>query len=113
MKFIPAILLVVLLASTGYSQKIPASVEAASEKSKVHFFPNPASTTITFEFAVPIERGYSLQVYSFLGRQVATVAVVNNRVSVNVSDLMRGVYVFQLRDNNGRVIASNKFQVSR
>jgi hypothetical protein len=112
-KHLSAILLVLLLTTVGYSQKIPAAVEFAVEKSKVNFFPNPATTTITFQFSIPIEKGYSLQVYSFLGRQVATVPVVNSRVSMNVSELMRGVYVFQLRDNNGRVLASNKFQVSR
>jgi len=31
---------------------------------------------------------------------------------VNVSDFYRGVYIFQLRDKNGRMIDSGKFQVS-
>jgi hypothetical protein len=61
----------------------------------------------------PVERGSSLQVYSFLGRQVATVPVNAQRVTVNISDYFRGIYVFQLRSPNGKVVETNKFQVSR
>jgi hypothetical protein len=32
---------------------------------------------------------------------------------VNLSDFIRGVYIFQLRDQNGKVVDSGKFQVSK
>jgi hypothetical protein len=112
-KPISVILVFLLVCVSSFSQKTPSQVTPVSSRSSIHFYPNPASTTINFEFAMPVERGFSLQVFSFLGRQVLSVPVSSSRVSLNVSDLFKGVYVFQLRDANGRVVASNKFQVSR
>lgn len=77
------------------------------------FYPNPASTNINFEFKTPVEKGYTLQIFSFLGRSISIIPVSSARVSVHVGDLFKGVYVFQLRDATGHIVASNKFQVSR
>ena len=86
---------------------------AANEVKSIKFYPNPASTTITFELKEPVERGTVLQVFNFLGRQVLTIPISGNRLSVNVTDLIKGVYIFQLRTSNGRILETNKFQVSR
>lgn len=91
----------------------PVATPVSAQKTIVKFFPNPAVNFITFEMKEPVERGASLQVYSFLGRQVASVPVNAQRVTVNVSDYFRGIYVFQLRLPNGKVVETNKFQVSR
>ena len=97
----------------AFTQKSLLQVGGAQEVKSVRFFPNPASTTITFEFAEIVEKGYSLQVFSFLGRQVLTVPVTGSRISLNVTDFMKGVYIFQVRNSSGRIVATNKFQVSR
>jgi hypothetical protein len=83
------------------------------EKSLVKFFPNPAINFINFEFREMPPSGSSLQVYSFLGRQVAIVPVNAKRITVNVSELFRGIYVFQVITPSGKVFETNKFQVSR
>jgi hypothetical protein len=88
-------------------------VSAAGDEKTIRFYPNPASSTINFEFKEQVERGSVLQVYSFLGRLVLSIPVSGNRVTVNVSDLIKGVYVFQLKGANGRIAETNKFQVSR
>lgn len=80
---------------------------------QVRFYPNPAVNFITFEIKEPVDRGTTIQVYSFLGRKVASVPVNSQKVSVNVSDYFRGVYVFQLRSPNGKIVETNKFQVNR
>lgn len=77
------------------------------------FFPNPAVNFITFEFRENPPSGSSLQVFSFLGRQVAIAPVNAKRITVNVSELFRGVYVFQVRTPSGKVLETNKFQVNR
>jgi hypothetical protein len=84
-----------------------------NNKVQVHFYPNPASNFINFEFKEPLEPGAMLQVFSFLGRQVASVPVQSQRVTVNVSGYFRGIYVFQLRLPSGKVVETNKFQVNR
>jgi hypothetical protein len=102
-----------LFSLVSFSQKSLGEFAGASEKTNVRFFPNPASTTITFEFNAVAEKGYNIRIYSFLGRQVLALPVTGSRISVNVTDLMKGVYVFQVRDASGRIVATNKFQVSR
>ena len=97
----------------AFSQKSLLQIGGTQEVKSVRFFPNPASTTITFEFAEIVEKGYSLQIYSFLGRQLVTVPLTASRISINVTDFMKGVYIFQVRNSSGRIVATNKFQVSR
>jgi hypothetical protein len=79
----------------------------------VKFYPNPAVNFITFEIKEPVERGTVLQVYSFLGRQLSSLPVNAQRVTLNLAEYFRGVYVFQLRAPSGKVLETNKFQVSK
>ena len=113
MKHFSLIALLIFLSVGVFAQKTLPQSSGAPEVKNIRFFPNPASTTINFEFNSPVEKGFSLQIFSFLGRQVLTVPVTGSRISVNVSDLMKGVYIFQVRSANGRILATNKFQVSR
>ena len=113
MKNLLLISFLILLSAAAYSQKILPQAAGVQEVKSIRFFPNPASTIVTFEFTEALEKGYSLQVYSFLGRQVLTVPVTGSRISINVTDFIKGVYIFQVRNSNGRIVATNKFQVSR
>jgi hypothetical protein len=102
-----------LVSTASFAQKSLGQFAGTQQKSSVRFFPNPASTNITFEFNSIAEKGCNLHIYSFLGRQVLSIPVTGSRVSVNLTDLIKGVYVFQVKDANGRILATNKFQVSR
>ncbi len=86
---------------------------AATDTKVVKFYPNPAVSFITFDIQRPIEKGYVIQIYNFLGRQVLTYAVSSNKVTVPLDNLFRGVYIFQLRDKSGNIVESNKFQVNK
>jgi hypothetical protein len=35
------------------------------------------------------------------------------RMSVNLADYSRGIYIYQLRDRSGRMVESGKFQVAK
>jgi hypothetical protein len=83
------------------------------EHKVVKFYPNPAVSYITFELVKEINRSYTLQIYSFLGKKVKDVQDVNAKTTVNVSDLNRGIYTFQLKDEGGRVTDSGMFQVNK
>jgi hypothetical protein len=114
MKFIVVIVLLFSFYATGVGQKTwKEGTAPVSEKAMIRFYPNPATSIINFEFKIPVYSGYTLQVFSFLGRKVLTVLVTNTKTSVNNSELNRGIYVFQLRDTNGRIVESNKFQVNK
>lgn len=79
----------------------------------VRFYPNPATTTVTFDFQKTYENGFSIQVYNFMGKKVYELKNMPQRTTVNLSDFNRGVYIYQLRDRTGRMIESGRFQVSR
>lgn len=104
-----------MLCSTLLAQKPEEGTPAPQDAPKTicKFFPNPAVNFVTFEFKEEQERGTVIQVYSFLGRLVATVPVNSRRLTLNVTDYFRGIYVFQIRTPNGKVIETNKFQVNR
>lgn len=94
----------------AFSQKNGAQ-NGVDENKVVKFYPNPASDVITFDIKHIVEKGYSIQIYNFLGRQVLVVPISTTHITVPLIDLFRGIYVFQLRDKSGTIIESNKFQV--
>lgn len=111
-KVVTTILLTFCLSGALYAQKGKVGDLAVSDK-QVHFYPNPASAFINFEFRNPVEKGTILQVYSFLGRKMANINVNSRRMTVTLNDYITGIYVFQVRDAAGRLVETNKFQVSR
>ena len=80
---------------------------------QLRFYPNPATSVVTFDFLKGYEKGYSLHVYNFLGRRVHETRNVPPKTSVTLTDFSRGIYIYQLVDRNGKVVQSGKFQVSR
>jgi hypothetical protein len=80
----------------------------------VRFYPNPATTVINFDFQKSYEQGYSIQVFNaILGRKMHDQVNIPERMSINLSDFPRGMYIYQLRDKSGRMVESGKFQVAK
>ena len=80
----------------------------------VKFYPNPATTVINFDFQKAYEKGYSIQIYNFMGgRKMYELNNIAERTTINLADFTRGVYIYQLRDKTGRLVESGKFQVSK
>lgn len=107
--YIVSIILLTTLQSKGQAS---APVSPASVVRVVKFYPNPAVSQITFDFAQNLDKSYSFQIYDFVGKKVLDIPAVNQKTVVNVTDYYRGVYIFQLKDKNGRMVDSGKFQVS-
>lgn len=76
-------------------------------------YPNPAISFIKFEFLKNYEKGYTLQVINFIGRQVYEVKNVTPTTTLDLSPYNRGVYIYQLKDASGKIVESGKFQVAR
>ena len=79
----------------------------------IKFYPNPATSIINFDFQNGYDKNYTFQIFSFLGKKVYELNNVTPKNIVNLTDFYRGIYIFQLRDRNGKVIDSGKFQVSK
>lgn len=80
----------------------------------LHFYPNPAVSSINFEFEKGFDKGYTIQVYNFLGnKKMYDGAITAQRMTLDLSEYTRGVYIYQLRDKTGKITESGKFQVSK
>ena len=80
----------------------------------VRFYPNPATSFITFEdFSKKYDKNYTIQLFNFLGKKVYEFTLADQKNIVNLSDFFRGIYIFQLRDPSGKIVESGKFQVNK
>lgn len=77
----------------------------------VQCYPNPANTVINFEFNKTTEKNLTLSVFNFIGKRVDEIRVTNSRVVINLDQYFRGLYFYQLKNREGRVLESGKFQV--
>jgi hypothetical protein len=74
-------------------------------------YPIPATTAINFDFLYGYDKSFSLQIYNFMGKKVNEVNKVPPRINIPLDDFYRGIYIYQLRDKDGKIIDSGKFQV--
>jgi hypothetical protein len=79
----------------------------------VKLYPNPAVAYITFDLQKSYEKGLSLEVYNFLGKRMYESQNVIEKTIIDLAEFNRGVYIYHLRDQSGKVIESGKFQVSK
>ncbi|MEO9020498.1 MAG: T9SS type A sorting domain-containing protein [Ginsengibacter sp.] len=88
------------------------TVRTANDITKtVKFYPNPATSFINFEFDKNYDNSYSLLIFNFIGKKIEEIKVTDKKMTVSLSDYYRGIYVFQLRDKQGSIVESGKFQV--
>ncbi len=107
------LLLILLIGFSAHFTHAQSRAGSAAE-AIVRFYPNPAVSVVTFDFQKGFEKGYSLQVYNFpQGKKVYEAKNMAQRTTINLAEFNRGMYIYQLRDRNGRMVESGKFQVSR
>jgi hypothetical protein len=112
-RILPILSLILLTAihSQGQSSRNNSSPDAAERIIKL--YPNPATSYITFDMQKTYERGLSIQVYNFLGKKMYENQNIAEKITVDLAEFNRGVYIYHLRDQSGKIIESGKFQVSR
>ena len=107
------ILGMILFFSLAANSQSRILAESSTQNRAIKFYPNPAISYIVFEFQHSYEKNLNLQVINFLGRKVFEQNNISSKTTLNLNDFYRGVYIFQLRDPNGKVVESGKFQVSK
>ncbi|MCU0435867.1 MAG: T9SS type A sorting domain-containing protein [Bacteroidia bacterium] len=83
----------------------------AANAAQITFYPNPASETVTLEWAVPAETVAEVRVMDVTGRQVIAQNVAASNTSLNVSALPQGLYVCQFV-LNGEVVKTERLVVN-
>lgn len=79
----------------------------------VKFYPNPATSFITFDFQKEFDKSYTFQIFNFLGKKVYDITNLTPKTVVNLNEFYRGVYIFQIRDKAGKIVDTGRFQVSK
>jgi len=96
---------------TSFAQNKPGTDAIATQVKYIKFYPNPAISTINFDFQKGYDKFLSLEIYNFMGKKVYDVKNIPARLNVNLQGFYRGIYIYQLRDKNGSILESGKFQV--
>ena len=112
MRIFYILLSIILLTSTQAKSQAKGPMSDPDHK-VIKFYPNPAISYITFELVKEPNKTYSLQIFSFLGRKVKEEQEIMDKKTVNLSDLPRGLYIFQVKDLSGRITDSGTFQINK
>jgi len=113
MRIFYILLSIILLSTTQAKSQAKGPLPETDHKVVKKFYPNPAVSYIIFEIDKEPNQTYTLQIYSFLGKIVKNIPNIVDHYSVNLSDLYRGLYTFQLKDQSGRVTDSGIFQLNK
>lgn len=118
LKTFTLILFTLLCASTlpAWSQSkssLPSGTGPEGENANkvVKAYPNPATTKIYFEIQRNNDRVYEIIVYNFLGKKVDHLKNLANRTALPLDNYYSGLYIFQLREKDGTLVESGKFNV--
>ena len=79
----------------------------------IRFYPNPATSVINFDFQKNVDKSYSLQIFNFMGKKVYELKNLSSKMNIELNDFYRAIYIFQLKDKNGSILESGKFQVNK
>lgn len=111
-RVLPILSFILLTTFLSQGQEIRNISTDASQRI-MKLYPNPAVSFIKFDFQKNYEKGYTLQVINFIGRQVNEVKNINASTTLDLTSYTRGVYIYQLKNQSGKIVESGKFQVSR
>ena len=77
----------------------------------IKFYPNPATSFINFDFLRNYDVNHTLSIFNFMGKKIIEIKNTPSRINLNLVDFFRGIYIYQLRDKNGNIMETGKFQV--
>ena len=77
----------------------------------IKFYPNPATTSINFEFQRSFDKSISFEIYSFIGKRIYEIKAPSLRITIDLNDFFRGIYYYKVVDKSGRIMDSGKFLV--
>ncbi|MEO6819025.1 MAG: T9SS type A sorting domain-containing protein [Ginsengibacter sp.] len=107
-------ILLLLFAGLHFNANAQSKKTLVAETDKtVRFYPNPAISYINFEFEKNYDNNNSLIIYNFLGKKILEQKIGEQKINVSLTNFFRGIYIFQLCDQQGKVIESGKFQVAK
>ncbi len=112
-RILPILSFILLIATQSQGQSSRTTPGSETSDRIIKLYPNPATTSITFDLQKGYEKGMSIQIYSFLGKKMYDVPNAPQKSTINLSEFNRGLYMYHLLDATGKVVESGKFQVTK
>lgn len=82
------------------------------DRPEIYAFPNPSFGLVRFQLTSLNDGKYKLKVFNILGSPIREMEVMvddpRETVSMDLSDLQRGTYLFRLVDSNGKTIKTKR-----
>ncbi len=83
------------------------------EKSQTTVYPNPALAFVRIQHNHAGKEPIKLIIYNFLGKKQMEITRPATTLQLDLSDFRRGIYIFQFRDLQDRILETGKFQVEK
>jgi Secretion system C-terminal sorting domain len=112
-RILPILSFILLIAIQSQGQTTRETPSTVQTDRIIKLYPNPATTYITFDLQSGYQKGMTLQVYSFLGKKMYESQNVPQKLTLDLAEYNRGLYMYHLTDATGRIIESGKFQVTK
>jgi hypothetical protein len=84
-----------------------SSAVIENETSFLNYYPNPATEKL-FITNIPTDVA-SIALVDITGKTISNFMLKSNQLELNINNLSQGVYLLMIMDNNGNVIATDKF----
>jgi hypothetical protein len=82
--------------------------EEVQKQSSVKIFPNPVTEFATVEFDNEAGIAHSFAIYDMSGRTVKVVNNIYSSFQIERGNLMEGLYIYRMTNENGAVVAGGK-----
>jgi len=105
-RIIPILSIILLFALQAQAQP---SRNPNSENGEriIKLYPNPATSFVTFDFEKNYKQGLTIYIYNgVLGKKMFESINVPAKTTVNLNDFTRGLYIYHLTDNTGKIIGN-------
>ena len=112
-RILPILSIILLIATKSQAQSARLIPSTVTPDRIVKNYPNPATSTITFDLQSNFQKGMSIQIYSFLGKKMFEIPNAPQKTMVDLTDFYRGLYMYHLINATGKVVESGKFQVTK
>ncbi len=85
-------------------------IKENSKSNEFRVFPNPATALINFAFNS--EEAGKVELYDVTGKKVNVVNIEDKKARINTDNLANGLYIYRIMDNDKKVMATGKVNVS-
>ena len=103
---------ILLIAIQSQGQSARTTPPSDVQDKIVKLYPNPATTYVTFDMQKNYKQGLTLNIYNgVLGKKMYESSNLPSRITIDLNDFNRGVYIYHISDASGKILDSGKFQV--